>query len=27
VLQFTYMTAVAYLAAFAAYNIVGHFTH
>ena len=25
VLQFTYMTAVAYIAAFAAYNIVGHF--
>ncbi len=25
VLQFTYMTAVAYLAAFVAYNIVGHF--
>ena len=27
VLQFTYMTAVAYLAAFAAYNIVQHFVH
>jgi ferrous iron transport protein B len=27
VLQFTYMTAVAYIAAFAAYNIVGHFVH
>ena len=27
VLQFTYMTSVAYLAAFAAYNIVGHFVH
>ncbi len=27
VIQFTYMTAVAYVAAFAAYNIVGHFIH
>ncbi len=27
ILQFSYMTAVAYLAAFAAYNIVGHFVH
>jgi ferrous iron transport protein B len=26
-LQFGYMTVVAYVAAFAAYNIVGHFTH
>jgi ferrous iron transport protein B len=26
ILQFSYMTVVAYLAAFAAYNIVGHFT-
>ena len=25
-LQFTYMTVVAYFGAFAAYNIVGHFT-
>jgi hypothetical protein len=25
VIQFSYMTAVAYIAAFAAYNIVGHF--
>ena len=27
ILQFSYMTVVAYVAAFAAYNIVGHFTH
>jgi ferrous iron transport protein B len=27
VVQFTYMTAVAYIAAFAAYRIVGHFIH
>src|SRR5580698_7939722 len=27
VIQFSYMTAVAYIAAFAAYNIVGHFVH
>ncbi len=27
VLQFGYMTVVAYVASFAAYNIVGHFTH
>ncbi len=26
-LQFTYMTVVAYISAFAAYNIVGHFVH
>jgi ferrous iron transport protein B len=26
-IQFTYMTLVAYVAAFAAYNIVGHFVH
>jgi ferrous iron transport protein B len=27
IVQFSYMTVVAYVAAFAAYNIVGHFTH
>jgi ferrous iron transport protein B len=27
ILQFSYMTIVAYVAAFAAYNIVGHFVH
>jgi ferrous iron transport protein B len=27
ILQFTYMTLVAYVAAFAAYRIVGHFVH
>lgn len=27
ILQFSYMTVVAYVAAFAAYNIVGHFVH